>query len=334
MEYEFYEIKRSDYKVERSYSAQLKGCQDIKLISKVEGYLKEIYVKDGDRVKKGQVLFVIDQTDFRGSVASAKAGVSQAEALLGKARQDHEGKKILRDKNVISEFELIQSQRDVDVAKSNLEVAKAQLEIASNALSFTEIKSPTDGLVGQINYREGDFVGPNMEKGLTTVSDNHQMDVYFSMSEDDAMSLISTEKSMKNAIEKMPELTLTLPGGNVYPHKGRVESISGVIDDQTGTVAVRVVFPNNEGILLSGGSGRLTMEHIYSNVIVVPQESTYDILDKTYVVKCDNGVAKSLIITVAKQNDGKGYIVTDGLSVGDTIVASGAGLLHDGDVLK
>lgn len=327
-------ITKSDYKCEQIYPAQMKGCQDIKLMPKIEGYLKEIYVKDGDKVKKGQLLFSIDKTDFQGAVASAKAGVYQAEASLGKAQQEFEGKKILNEKNVLSEFELTQSKRDVDVAKANLEYAKAQLEIAANALSFTEMRSPSDGVIGKINYRKGDLVGPNMQQCLTVVSDNHQMEVYFPLSENEAISILTKYKSINEAIKNIPELTLSLPGGVEYQHKGKVESISGIIDEQTGSVAVRAIFPNEEGFLLSGGSARIVMEKIYSNVIVIPQEATYDILDKIYVFKAIDGKAKSTIITVDKQNDGKNYVVTSGLEVGDTIVSEGASLLHDDDNLN
>lgn len=334
MKYEFLPITRTKYNIEQVYSAQIKGSQDIRLMPKVEGYLRDVYINDGDRVKKGQILFVIDQTNYKESVVSARASVFQAEALLSKVKQDHEGKRILNEKNIISEFELTQSQKDVKVAEANLEVVKAQLEMAINSLSFTEIKSPSDGVVGQIHYHKGDFVGPNIQQCLTIVSDDHQMDVCFSLSESVIMDYMTRYKTMEEAIKNMPELKLMLPGKTIYPHKGKVKSVSGVIDEQTGTVAVKATFPNKEGMLLSGGSAKVIMEQSYSDVFVIPQEATFEILDKIYVFKVVDGKAKSMLINVERQNNGKNYVVTGGLEEGDTIVASGASFLHENDNLK
>lgn len=332
--YELMPVTTSNHKINCEYSAQMRGCQDIRIVPKVEGYLKDIHIKEGDKVKKGQLLFVIDQTEFRGAVMQAKALVSQSESLLAKAKQDLEGKQMLRDRNVISEFELQQTKRDLEVAKANLEAAKAQLEIANNSLSFTELRSPSDGVVGKTPYRKGDLVGPTVQEALTVVSDNHMMDVYFSLSESAIMEYLAKYNSMQSAVKQMPALTLVLPGGKTYPFQGKVVSVSGIIDEQTGTVAVRASFPNNNGLLLSGGTARVVLPREYTGAIVVPQEATFEILEKTYVVKSVSGKACFTIVTVEKLNDGKSFVVTSGLQVGDTIVASGAGLLHDGDSLN
>lgn len=320
---EILRITPSDYQMAKEYVAQIKGCQDIRIVPRTEGYLKEIHIKEGDKVKKGQLLFVIDQTEHLSSVRSARAGVVQAESLLGKVKQEYEGKKTLRDKNVISDFEVTQAKRDVDVAMANLEAAKAQLEVAQNALSFTELRSPSDGIVGRINYRKGDYVGPTTHDGLTIVSDNHLMYVYFSLSEQKVMEYISNYSSIKETIENMPLLSLILPNGKQYAHQGRVESISGVIDESTGSVSVRASFPNKEGLLLSGGTARVILQQNYQGIIVIPQQSTYEILDKIYVDKLIDGKLSSQMISVERVNDGQNYIVTGGLSVGDSIAVHG-----------
>lgn len=316
-------VTKSDHQISREFAAQIKGCQDIRIIPRVEGYLKEIHIKEGDKVKKGQLLFVIDQTEYQSSVKSAQASVFQAESLLGKEKQEYEGKVMLRDAKVISDFEVNQAKRDVEVAKANWEAAKAQMEIAKNALSFTELRSPSDGIIGRINYRKGDYVAPTTQDGLTIVSDNHLMYVYFSLSEQNVMEYLSKYSSMQETIENMPPLTLLLPNGKQYASKGKVESISGVIDETTGSVSVRASFPNQGGQLLSGGTAKVVIQQSYHDIIVIPQEATYEILDKKYVDKLVDGELSSQLINVDRINDGQSYIVTEGLSVGDSIAAHG-----------
>lgn len=285
-------------------------------------------------MRKDQLLFVIDQTEYRGAVKTAKAGVLQAEALLEKSRQEYDGKKALREKNVISDFDLQQTKIDYEVAKANLEAAKAQLDIAENALSFTELRSPSDGVIGKISFRKGDFVGPSIVQGLTIVSDNHQMYVYFSLSEKEIMGYASDYRSMTEIVEHMPQISLILPTGKLYESKGGVESISGIVDEQTGAVSVRAVFPNENGLLLSGGTSRVVMPKQFTNAIVIPQEATYEILDKIYVYKVVDGKAVSTTITIENVNDGKSYVVSSGLVAGDTIISKGASLVREGDLVQ
>lgn len=332
--YELIKITLAEYETERVFSAKISGCQDIRIVPRVEGYLQNVCVKEGERVRKDQLLFVIDQTEYRGAVKTAKAGVLQAEALLEKSRQEYDGKKALREKNVISDFDLQQTKIDYEVAKANLEAAKAQLDIAENALSFTELRSPSDGVIGKIFFRKGDFVGPSIVQGLTIVSDNHQMYVYFSLSEKEIMGYASDYRSMTEIVEHMPQISLILPTGKLYESKGGVESISGIVDEQTGAVSVRAVFPNENGLLLSGGTSRVVMQKQFTNAIVIPQEATYEILDKIYVYKVVDGKAVSTTITIENVNDGKSYVVSSGLVAGDTIISKGASLVREGDLVQ
>lgn len=334
VEYELLVVEEKSDTVTTEYAAQIKGSQDVKIVPRVDGYLQEIKVKEGDCVQKGQLLFVIDQAAYRAAVKTAQAGVLQSEALLAKARQEYEGKKILHQKNVVSDFDLDQTQRDVDVAAANLEAAKAVYEAASNDLSFTELRSPSAGVIGKIPYRKGDYVGPSTSDGLTVVCDNKQMNVYFSLSESRAMEYLAKYKSMPEAVEQMPKLSLLLPGKKLYDFQGYVESISGIVDDMSGAVSVRAVFPNAEGCLLSGSTARVLMPEVYQDAIVIPQEATFEIQDKVFVVKVVNGKAKSQMISVERVHNGTHYIVTGGLKKGDVIVAKGAGLVEDGTLVK
>lgn len=332
--YELLTIAPKDYSVQTEYAAQIRGTQDIRIIPRVEGYLQEIHVKEGDKVRKGQLLFVIDQVAYCAAVKTANAVVLQMESLVAKAQQDYNSKKILREKEIVSDFDLNQTRLDLEVAKANLEAARAELESAKNNLSFTELRSPSDGVIGRLPYRIGDFVGPTTTDGLTVVCDNAEMVVYFSLTENRVMDYLGKYSSMQEAISHMPDLHLTLPGGKTYDKTGKVESVSGIVDERTGSVSVRAVFPNPEGRLLSGGTARIVMPEEYTDAIVIPQEATFEIQDKVYVYKVIDGKTSSAIIEVMKLNDGSQYIVTQGLKSDDVIIATGAGLVREGTEVK
>jgi membrane fusion protein (multidrug efflux system) len=172
-----------------------------------------------------------------------------------------------------------------------------------------------------------------MEDGLTVVADNQQMRVYFSMTESRVMQYLSEHKSLEEAVKLMPELRLQLPNGSFYEQTGRVESISGVVDERTGAVSVCVRFDNPNGMLLSGGTGKVIIPTELHNAIVIPQEATYDIQDKVYVVKVVDGKAVTSMIQVERTTDGKSYVVTDGLKAGEVIVAKGAGFVKEGTII-
>ena len=328
--YELFTVEALDYTINTEYPASIKGNQDIRIIPRVEGYLLGVYVKEGDHVKAGQLLFRIDDATYRAAVESANANVQMMTAALGKTQLEYDGKKTLHDKKIISDFELSLAESDLNVAKANLSAAKAALTSASNDLGYTEIRSPSDGIVGKIPYRKGDLVGPTMQDGLTVVADNQQMRVYFSMTENRVMEYISEYKSLSEAVKNMPELRLMLSNGKFYEQTGRVESISGVIDERTGAVSVCAIFDNSGEILLSGGTGKIVMPTVITNAIVIPQEATYDIQDKVYVMKVVDGKAVSTMIDVEKVTDGKSYVVTNGLKPGDVIIAKGAGFVREG----
>lgn len=183
-------------------------------------------------------------------------------------------------------------------------------------------------------YRVGALVGPTIAEPLTTVSDNSEMYVYFSMTENQVLDMVRQYGSVEEALTKMPEITLKLNDGTTYAEKGKIESISGVIDTQTGSVGVRAVFPNEKGLLLSGASGKVVIPATYNKYIIIPQEATVKQQDKISVFKVVDGKAVSTLIKVAPYNDGREYIVLEGLNTGDEIVAKGAGLLREGTQVK
>ena len=330
--YEVMTVAPADRMILSTYSATIRGRQDIDIYPQVSGTLTKVCVTEGQRVKNGQTLFIIDQVPYEAALQTAVANVKSAEAALATAQLTYESKEELYKENVVSAFDLSTAKNSLLAAKAQLAQAKAQEVNARNNLSYTVVKSPSDGVIAMLPYRVGALVGPSIPQALTTVSDNS--DMYVSLTENELLSLINQYKNMDEALKNMPEVELKLIDGSVYGEKGRVESISGVINRQTGTVGVRAVFPNASGILHSGASGSVLVPNSYKGVIVIPQEATVAMQDKISVYKVVDGKATSTLITVAAINDGREYIVLDGLKVGDEIVSQGAGLLREGTQVK
>ena len=312
------------------YSATIRGKQDIDIRPKVSGYITEIHVREGSFVTKGKPLFIIDQAPYQAALQTAVANVNIAKAAVEAATLTLASKERLYQQNIISEYEYQLAATTLDKEKAQLELARANEVNARNNLSYTVVKSPADGVVGNLPFRVGTLVSPNDATPLTSVSDNSEMYVYFSMTERQVLGLTRAYGSMENALRQLPELELQLSDGTRYAEKGRIEAISGMIDPTTGAVSVRAKFPNAKRLLLSGGAGNVLMPYIQDNSIVIPQSATYEIQDKTYVFLVKDGTAKSKIIDIFPLSNGKEYVVQSGLAAGDTIVAAGVGLLRDG----
>lgn len=323
-------VGTSSVEIVESYSATMEGRQDVEIYPQVSGTISALKVKEGEKVRKGQSLFVIDQVPYKAALRTASANVKVAEAQVGTARLEYESKQVLFEEEVVSEYDLQMAKSSLAIAEANLEQAMAQETNARNDLSYTEVHSPADGVVGTLPYREGALVGPSMAAPLTTVSDTKVMYVYFSMSENQIRNLIRQYGTPEQTIRLMPEIELRLNDGSVYGSKGRIETISGIINSKTGTASVRCVFPNDDALLFSGGVGNVILPHMETDVIVIPQEATYEIQDKIYVYKVVNGTAVASEIKVDKLNDGRTYIVRSGLNAGDVIVREGVAMLHDG----
>lgn len=332
--YKTMSVQRTDKSLSTSYSASIKGRQDIDIYPQVSGKIQRLCVKEGDKVKKGQLLFVIDQVPYRAALATAVAAESAAEAALSSATLTYESNKELYAQKVISAFTLQTSENAYRSAKAQLAQTKAQVTDARNNLSYTEVRSPADGVVGVLPYRVGTLVSASMPKPLTTVSDNSQMYVYFSMTEKQLLSFVRQYGSKDAAIRNMPEVSLQLGDQSMYAHKGKVESISGVIDTETGAVTLRAEFPNPERLLNSGGSGNVIIPTTMKNCIVIPQSATVQQQDKRIVYKVVSGKAVAQLIQVESIDDGTSFIVSSGLNPGDVIVSEGAGMVKEGETVK
>lgn len=327
-------VEKANRELTTSYSASIRGRQDIDIYPQVSGTIQRLYVNEGDKVRNGQVLFVIDQVPYKAALSTALANIEVAKAGLATAELNYNSNKELFTQKVVSEFTLKTAMNSFLTAKAQLAQAEAQEITARNNLSYTEVKSPGDGVVGMLPYRKGALVSPSMSQPLTTISDNSDMYVYFSMTENQLLALTRQYGNMEEALKNMPEVQLKLNDGSIYEQSGRIESISGVIDHQTGTVGVRAVFPNQSRILHSGASGCVILPSIYKDCIVIPQGATVRLQDKTLVYKIVDGKAVSTLVTVANLNDGRDYIVLDGLDVNDEIISEGAGLVREGTQVK
>jgi len=328
-------VSTKDVTMTTKYSATIRGRQDIDVMPQVSGTLTKLCVTEGQKVSAGQTLFIIDQVPYQAALNTAEAALESAKAQLATTQLSYDSKKKLFDQNVISDYELQTAHNALLTAKAQIAQAEAQVVNARNSLSYTVVKSPSNGVVGTLPYRQGALVAPTMQQPLTTVSDNNQMYVYFSINEAQLLSMTRESGSTEAAISAMPEIKLLLVDGSEYEHAGKVESVSGVVERSTGTVQVRAVFDNPEKYLHSGSTGYVVIPSVYKDKIVIPATATVQVQDKfkVYLVDKDN-IAHEQLVTTEPLSNGKEYVIKDGLKVGDVIVAEGAGMLRDGQNVK
>ena len=328
-------VAKSDITLESKYNATIRGRQDVEVYPQVSGTLQKILVTEGQNVKKGQAMFIIDQVPFQAALNTAEAALKSAQAQEATAQLSYDSRKQLFDQQVVSEFDLQTAHNSLLSAKAAVAQAQAQVINARNSLSYTVVKSPADGVVGILPYRQGALVGPSIPQSLTTVSDNNQMWVYFSMNEAQFLQLTRENGSVEKAIEEMPDVNLQLVDGTMYNLPGRVESASGVVDRATGSVQLRAVFDNPSHILHSGSTGKVIIPIVFKDALTIPTTAAVQIQDKFRVMVVDaNGIAHSKIISVHPQNDGKQFIVTEGLEAGTEVVAEGANMVKDDQKVK
>ncbi len=330
-EYTVSTVSTQSTELQTSYPATIKGVQDVEIRPKVSGFITELRVNEGQTVSRGQVMFVIDNETYQAAVNQAKAAVDAAEAQLNTSKLTYDNSQKLYDNNVIGDYELRSAENSYTSAVAALEQAKANYAAAKQNLDFCFVTSPANGVVGDLPYKVGALVSSSSAEALTTVSDINTMQVYFSMTEKDLLEMTKSKVGVNAAISDFPAVQLQLADGSIYEHEGKVVTISGVIDQATGSVLVKTEFPNPDHVLRSGGTGSIIIPHTNSDAILIPQGAVSQIQDQYYVfiVGKDNTVKQS-VITVDPNDDGKNYIVTSGLNVGDKYVISGVTSLSDG----
>ena len=323
-------ISRKDMSLERQYSARLTGRQIVEVRPQVSGCITRILTNEGEAVRKGQTLFVIDQVPYRAALEMAVAARKSAEARLATARMNYENESRLQEGHVVGDVSVATMRNALQEAEAALAQARAQEVNARNNLSYTEVKSPVSGVASMIPWHVGSLVGSNISEPLVTVADDSEMYVYFSISENQSLDLISQYGSISEFIAKAPAVSLRLSNGQEYAQEGRISAVSGTVDSQTGAVTLRATFPNSGHLLHNGGSATVVLPTHRRQCIVIPQEATYELQNRSFVYRVINGKTKATPVTLFSQNNGKEYIVEQGLNVGDTIIAEGAGLLKDG----
>ncbi|MBD5206597.1 MAG: efflux RND transporter periplasmic adaptor subunit [Bacteroidales bacterium] len=333
-------VSEENTTLESGMPTTLEGENDIEIRPQVQGFLTKVCVEEGQKVSKGQTLFVIDQVQLQAAVDAAqaavdaaKSSVAVAQANVNTAKTNMDNNKMLLDKNIISKPAYQTSVDSYNAAVAQLNATKSQigqamanLTSAKRNLAFSVVTAPEAGVVGQIPYREGSLVSP--QSLLTVLSNNSDMRATFALNEKDILALTDDGKrSLQDAIAKMPEVTLTLANGERYNHPGKIISISGVIDPSTGSATAKAIFPNPQGMLHSGNTGTVNIPQVKNNVMLIPQAATYEMQDMKFVyVVNDSNKVKSRSIQVADQNDGQNYIVVGGLKPGERIVTEGVGI--------
>ena len=325
-------VKKSDIELPYKFSAKMKGSNDVTITPQASGQLMKICVTEGQQVKKGQTLFIIDSRNARLELEAAQANLQAAKAQENSAKLEYESNKNLFDKKIVSSYMLSNSENAYKQAQAAVAQARAAVNRAKVELGFCTITAPVSGVTGSIPVRVGDQVSPMSE--LTILSGNTTMYAEFSVNEAIIEEMVHygiNADEMDKYIAKLPEATFVMKNGTKYPHKGRVVSLTGVVNSETGSLTAKVSFPNPDGHLYSGIQGTIVMSFAEKNVIVIPQSAVVRLQDKSqvYKVKADS-TATAVEIKTLDTGNGKDFIVTTGLKVGEKIISTGANNVTEG----
>ena len=291
-------IKSGDQILKTGYTATLRGRQNVEIRPQVSGIITEICINEGDAVHKGQTLFIIDQIPYKAALQTAIANVKSAEAKLATAKLTADSKAELYKEQVVSEFDLQTARNEQIAAEAALAQAKAQEVNARNDLSYTEVKSPVDGVASMIPYRVGALVNSSITEPLVTVSDDSEVYAYFSMTENQILDFVQQYGSLKKAMEHLDKVELTMSNGKTYSSLGKVDAISGTIDEGTGAISLRAVFSNPDQFLRNGGSGTVVVPTVKKQCIIIPQAATYELQNRIFVYKVVDSKAQSAPVEV------------------------------------
>lgn len=325
-------VKKSDIELPYKFSAKMKGQNDVTVTPQVSGQLMKICVTEGQQVKKGQTLFIIDSRNAQLELEAAQANLQAALAQENSAKLEYESNKNLFEKKIVSSYMLNNSENSYKQAQASVAQARSAVNRAKVNLGYCTITASVPGIIGEIPVRTGDQVSPMTQ--LTMLSGNTTMYAEFSVTEAIVEAMVK-EGMNANEVEKyianLPPATFVMKNGTEYPHKGRVVSLTGVVNAETGSLTAKVSFPNPDGHLYSGIQGTIVMPFAEKSVIVVPQYAVVRLQDKAQVfkVKADS-TATAIEVTTEDTGNGKDFIVTSGLNEGDQIVTTGANNVTEG----
>ncbi len=335
-EYPVIALETMNIKHQNKYPATIEGVENIGIRAKVDGYIQSIYVDEGEFVRKGAPLFQLETQALSQSADAAQSNILVAESGVNAAQVEVDRLKPLVEKGIISDVQLQTAQANLASAKSRVAQAKSQFKSVEENIGYSRIKSPVDGVVGRIPFRQGTLVGRSESMPLTYVSNIKDVYVYFALNEKDFLNF-TTElegKSLQEKIDSMPPVEFIMANGKTYEHKGKIQTVSGQIDPRTGTINFRAIFPNPEYILRDGGSGTIAIPTIYDNALVVPLQSTYEMQGRKFVYKVvgqDSLMSQPLAYYAVVDNK---VLVSDGIKKGDIILAAGVGNVQNGSKIK
>jgi membrane fusion protein (multidrug efflux system) len=335
--YPVFKITPQNATLNSDYPATLQGQQNIEIRPKVDGYIEQIYIDEGSVVKKGQLLFRLNAPQYAQEVTTSQAAISSAQADVSAAELQVNKTKPLVEKDIISHYELESAQYTLKARKAALAQARAALANARTNLGYTTVTSPVNGVVGTIPYKLGSLITATTALPLTTVSNIGKVYAYFSLNEKQLLNFSRTVKgsTMKEKLANTPAVSLILSDGSAYPEKGKVETISGLINTETGSASYRATFPNPVGLIRSGGSATLRIPQPVNHAVIIPQKATYELQGQHFVYVVDaKGAVKSTEIKIMDTPTGQFYVVTEGLKEGDQVVLDGTATLHDGLTIK
>ena len=330
--YETMKVKKQDIIIPLKFSAKLKGQSDVTITPQVSGQLMQICVSEGQQVRKGQTLFVIDSRNAQLELEAAQANLSAAEAQENSAKLEYESNKNLFEKKIVSRYMLDNSENSYKQAQASVAQARASVNRAKVNLGFCTITAPVAGAIGAIPVRTGDQVSPATH--LTILSGNLTMDAEFSVTEDLVEASVSsgaTKEDKEKYLAELPDVTFVMKNGTEYPHKGRITSLTGVVDAATGSLGAKASFPNPDGHLFSGIQGTVVLPYAVPEVMVIPQTALVRLQDKQLVYKVQpDSTATAVTVKTEDTGNGQDVIVISGLQVGDQIVTVGANNVQEG----
>ncbi|MCR4664471.1 MAG: efflux RND transporter periplasmic adaptor subunit [Paludibacteraceae bacterium] len=328
--YETYTLTRQTVTVPMTWSATIKGTEDVSIVARRTETLSAIKVKDGQRVRQGDVLFLLDSHKAQNVLTHAQADLLSAIADRDNAKLEAESNKELAAKGIVSDYLLRVSENALQSAEARVAQAQAAVKDAELDLSYCTITSPVNGLVGDIYPHVGDVIAEGTV--LTHVAGVSEMEAGFSLTESQIHAMTKELGDLEQVIRIAPPMMFRFKDGSEYSRKGRITSLSGMVDRKTGSVTCYVTFPNPDGELFSGMQGTVVMPVEWEDVMLIPLTSIVRIQDKALVYRVGkDSLATGVIVQVEELGDGKNAVVLSGAEAGETIVAKGAANVHEKD---
>jgi membrane fusion protein (multidrug efflux system) len=311
------------------YVAEINSLKNVEIRVRVKGYIEQIHVDEGQKVKQGQLLFSISNQEYREEVLKANAMLKSAIAEAKSAELTLENVKLLVSKNTVSKTEQDIAEAKLDALKAKIEEAKAHEATAKLALSYTEIKAPFDGIIDRIPYKVGSLIDEGTL--LTKISDNSFVLAYFHISEREYLDF--SKNVMQDYTDDDNDVKLILANDTEHPYDGSIETIEGEFDSKVGNIALRAKFPNPDRLLKHGASGKVRIRQNLKKVLVIPQKATFEIQDKIYVYVVDEQNRARMKNFVPKLRIPHLYVVESGLNPSDKIIYEGIQDVKEGMIV-